>query len=593
MKSSENETGATLSVKARVATSVVLIMLGLVSVLTEANSGAAGLNQDSERTSNARTAVITGVVVNERQEPIARAQVQAFSVRTTVLQAQQGQTVPFSMPASGSAPSDAGGRFRISGLEMGDYLVAAGPVPSLTSGASIYATTFYPSAIDSQVAVPVSARPYEVPIRIELVGVNGARVAGFVASRSGIPATGMDVRLFHRFGGFGSESTVAVVNAEGRFEIPRVAPGWYRLTIRPRQGAAKGEHPEFATRLIEVQDSDIDGLLLALGTGASISGRVVPEPGAGIQSAAGLRVSASPTADQYVPSSHVIAAGVSSDWSFRMAGLSGSYQFTARADRAPFVKATRITVDGAEKPADAGVELTEGTHEVVVFVTPREAPTPTVDNTLSSVALVEKFKNEKVFWRQFTIAKQIVDRHDASVLPSLVPWLAHEDRHIRGNTAFTFAALGDPRGFQTIVEILTDFSDRPEGQGIPGSTGWRYHVEPQIRADRYYAAHLLGDLRDPQAVPILVALLSDKDVNSIVPWALGEIGDKRAVGPLLDALDEDSPSMRVLSIYALETLNAKEALPRLIALLNDHRKSNFGAGVSVAEAAKAAIAKLQ
>jgi HEAT repeat protein len=69
----------------------------------------------------------------------------------------------------------------------------------------------------------------------------------------------------------------------------------------------------------------------------------------------------------------------------------------------------------------------------------------------------------------------------------------------------------------------------------------------------------LGDHRDPRPVPILVLLLKDGEVNSIVPWALDPIGDKRAVGPLLDVLDDDSPSMRVLSIYALETLNAKEA----------------------------------
>jgi len=217
-----------------------------------------------------------------------------------------------------------------------------------------------------------------------------------------------------------------------------------------------------------------------------------------------------------------------------------------------------------------------------------------VNAQVSSAALVEEFKSEKVFWRQFTIAKEIVDRHDASVLPSLAPWLAHEDRHIRGNVAFIFAALGDPRGFQTIVDILTDLSDRPQGQGIPtASSDGRYHVERQVTADRYYAAHLLGDVRDPRAVSILVPLLKDEEVNWIVPWALGQIGDKRAVGPLLDALGEDSPSMRVLSIFALETLNAKEALPRLISLLDDHRKSNFGAQVSVAEAAGAAIAKLR
>jgi HEAT repeat protein len=221
--------------------------------------------------------------------------------------------------------------------------------------------------------------------------------------------------------------------------------------------------------------------------------------------------------------------------------------------------------------------------------------TPKFDGTgLSSIALVDQLKNEKVFWRQFEIAKEIVKRHDASVLSSLVDWLSHEDRHIRGNVAFIFGGIGDARGFQVITDILTDRSERAEGQGIGIAPGdGRYHVARQIAADRYYAAHLLGDLGDPQAIPVLVPLLKDAETKSIVPWALGQIGDKRAVGPLLDALDDESPARRVLAIYALAALHAKEALPRLIPLLNDGRKSNFGVQVSVADAAKAAIANLQ
>ena len=237
---------------------------------------------------------------------------------------------------------------------------------------------------------------------------------------------------------------------------------------------------------------------------------------------------------------------------------------------APFVQATRVVTGGKESPATDGVEFVDGDHEIVVFVSPREPPKSTVDNALSTEALVERFKSEKVFWQQFLIAEQIVERRDTSVIPSLIGWLTHEDRHIRGNAAFIVGRLGDPRGFQVIAEILADRSDRPEGQGIPrGRRHGRYHAASQIGTDRYYAAHLLGDLRDPQAVPILVSLLKDPEVNYIVPWALGQIGDKRAIGPLINALDDDSPSMRVLAIYALETLNAKEAIPRLMALLDD------------------------
>jgi HEAT repeat protein len=214
--------------------------------------------------------------------------------------------------------------------------------------------------------------------------------------------------------------------------------------------------------------------------------------------------------------------------------------------------------------------------------------------TPSTDALVESFQRESLFWPQFTIAVRIAERNDPSVLPALASWLGHEDRHLRGNAAFIFARLGDPRGFQTIAAILEDRSERPQGQAIPTAPGdGRYRVAQQIAADRYYAAHLLGDLRDPQAIAVLVPLLKDPEVQSIVPWSLGQIGDRRAVGPLLEVLDADDASMRVLAIYALETLQASEAVPRLTALLDDHRRSNFSGQVSVADAARRALAKLK
>ncbi len=151
-------------------------------------------------------------------------------------------------------------------------------------------------------------------------------------------------------------------------------------------------------------------------------------------------------------------------------------------------------------------------------------------------ALLEQFQNTQFFWEQFELAQRIVALHDRSVLPSLAPYLSNEDRHLRGNAAFVFARLGDDKGFDVIVSILNDRSWRPEGQGgavVIGFHGSDYDPAPQIRSDRYYAAHLLGDLKDPRAVPILVPLLTDEDVNYIVPWSLGEIGDQRAVAPLI------------------------------------------------------------
>jgi hypothetical protein len=65
-------------------------------------------------------------------------------------------------------------------------------------------------------------------------------------------------------------------------------------------------------------------------------------------------------------------------------------------------------------PDDGGVELKDGTHEVVVFVGPREMPS-TIDRTLSTTrALVDQFKGEKLSHRQKEIADEIISRGDVT-----------------------------------------------------------------------------------------------------------------------------------------------------------------------------------
>ena len=217
------------------------------------------------------------------------------------------------------------------------------------------------------------------------------------------------------------------------------------------------------------------------------------------------------------------------------------------------------------------------------------------DPTLA--ALVREFHKTTVFWRQFDVAQQIAETGDVRVLNELEPWLTHEDRHLRGNAAFVFAKLGDPRGFETIRAMLTDRSYRPLGQGIPGGSfntaapGW--WLESQIGADRYYAVHLLGELKDSRAVPVLIPLLNDEGINYHVAWALGHIGDRRATQPLIAALGNRDALMRVSAIQSLEKLNATEAVTQLRALLNDQAMPRAGPRLTVADAARAAIAKLE
>jgi HEAT repeat protein len=209
----------------------------------------------------------------------------------------------------------------------------------------------------------------------------------------------------------------------------------------------------------------------------------------------------------------------------------------------------------------------------------------------SGAELVKKFQNSQTFFEQFDIAQKLAQLRDTTVLNQLEPYLGDVDRHVRGNAAFVFASLGDDRGFDVIRSILEDrSSQRPEGQGIPGGN---WSVEAQIASDRYYAVHLFGDLQDVRAVPILIPLLKDRQVNRIVARSLGKIGDRAAVAPLIEALHDSSPDMRVLSIYALQQLHAKEALPELRRLTQDDANIHFDGLGTVAEAAKSAISKLE
>ena len=144
-------------------------------------------------------------------------------------------------------------------------------------------------------------------------------------------------------------------------------------------------------------------------------------------------------------------------------------------------------------------------------------------------------------------------------------------------------------GLRIIGAILHDRSDRGECQSIPFG---RWTLEGQIRADRYYAVHVLGELKDPRALALLLPLMTDKDVNYNVAWALGEIGDARAIPPLIDALRDTDALVRVVAIHSLTKLQAREALPHLRALLTDDALPGAGDQVSVADTAKAAIARL-
>ena len=259
-----------------------------------------------------RGSVITGHVVDEDGEPMARAIVQ-------VLRYVYRQGLRQIEPA-GTDQTDDRGQYRVFDLEPGEYFVSVtlprrrgrfggggpggrgarggpgGPAGGGISGAPGIveetdalglAPSYYPGVTMLREAVPLT-----VGLSQEISGVNFAaqlvpmaRVGGMVFGPDGSPARGTQVLLTStEVMGRAPASTLAGrVDRDGYFEVNSVPPGRYRVQALSGRGRRDSE-PVFASLEIAVNGQDITDLTMMLRRGAEIRGTLtfdgtrMPEP---------------------------------------------------------------------------------------------------------------------------------------------------------------------------------------------------------------------------------------------------------------------------------------------------------------------------
>ncbi len=259
------------------------------------------------------------------------------------------------------------GEFRLFGLPPGTYHIALRP--GITSGARLttqdevrwalqppgasigpappqgavagYTTMYSPGTADPSQSQPIVVGPGEVreglTFRVGFVPV--ARVEGTVRRVDGAAATGVRVSLDARVPQVNLEgsSRTAAVDASGRFVLPNVPPGDYRLSARsapqapPRPGeAAPAPSPLlWAQTDLVVYGQDVQGLGLTLAPASVVTGRL-SFTGATVAPPADLSVvqlqfiatdalaSALAGASSF---SATYAASVEADGTFRVSGL--------------------------------------------------------------------------------------------------------------------------------------------------------------------------------------------------------------------------------------------------------------------------------
>ena len=245
--------------------------------------------------------VITGRVLDEDGEPLARVNVQQLkwmqaNGRRTLL--QQGST----------ATNDLG-EFRIFGIAPGRYLVSAqgnvGGFGSLGRSRQTYATVFFPGVTDPSAAQAVEITPgttrQGIDLRLQKVAVVtiSGKVGGLAPSTSPERRTGAMVMLVPRnsllmMGGMMQHAVP--VSPQGDFEMPNIPAGSYVLTA---QTQGPNQDRRIGRLNIEVGDRDLAGLSLSLEPSLTLSARVRAEDS---PSLAGLTVylqGSAPMANSY------------------------------------------------------------------------------------------------------------------------------------------------------------------------------------------------------------------------------------------------------------------------------------------------------
>lgn len=223
--------------------------------------------------------VITGRVLDEDGEPLARVNVQQLK---WIQQNGRRTLIP-----QGSTSTNDLGEFRIFGIAPGRYLVSAqanvGGFGSLGRSRQTYATIFFPGVADPSAAQAVEIAPgatrQGIDLRLQKVAVVtiSGKVGGVAPGTTPERRMGAMVMLVPRHSPLmmgGMMQHAVPVSPQGDFEMPNVPAGSYILTA---QTQGPNQDRRSARLNIEVGDRDLAGLSLSLEAGLTLNAQIRAE----------------------------------------------------------------------------------------------------------------------------------------------------------------------------------------------------------------------------------------------------------------------------------------------------------------------------
>ncbi len=215
--------------------------------------------------------VIEGRIFDEDYEPLSRVNVSLSRVRTI-----RGKRT---LTSVANARTDDRGIYRLFGIPPGGYYLSATyrPFEMPRGQAATPVVTYYPGVLTLQEAtrVDVSPGPRFTGGDLVLREARSYTVRGAVVDAGGSPVDAVRVYCRNQSSeGWASEAAGrATVDRAGNFEVMNLVPGEYLLSAYANQSgrALMGVAP------VSVRGEDVEHVVLALGDGAEIQGRVSVE----------------------------------------------------------------------------------------------------------------------------------------------------------------------------------------------------------------------------------------------------------------------------------------------------------------------------
>lgn len=274
-----------------------------------------------------RGGVVSGVVYDESGNPAAGRGVlpRLFSVEDGVPMMRDPRRFQFAGGVSGGE-TDSAGRYRIFGVPPGEYVLAVSPKDVSSSGigrttredveqaladvrAIQYLTSqasapgmppalsrptrpvasaieergrlpvFYPGTVDPLAGerVKVDAGSELTALDISLIEAWPVTVSGVLRFEAGAPRT--NVRMTIERIDIGGGASLGLSMNGDTFTARRVAPGRYLVIARTEPAGADRSLYMSGRTIVDVSDSDVEGVVVTLHPTAFVSGRLVPPQG--------------------------------------------------------------------------------------------------------------------------------------------------------------------------------------------------------------------------------------------------------------------------------------------------------------------------